>query len=253
LSRVADIATYDGREASVLARLLDVPRVVVFDSTASTMDDAHGLATLDAPAGTVVITDRQTSGRGRNGRRWASESGQGIWMTVIERPNDPRAVDVLSIRLGLRAARALDRFAAAPIKLKWPNDLYVGDGKLAGILVEARWRANRMDWVAIGIGVNVREPSGVANAAGLRPGSDRVDVLGELVPAVRGAANARGSLTDAELADFATRDYAVGHICTEPAPGQVRGISETGELLVDTGAGVRAFRDGSLTLARTTR
>jgi len=70
------------------------------------MDDAHSLATLDAAAGTVVLTDRQTSGRGRNGRRWASEAGQGIWMTVIERPNDPSAVDVLSLRLGLRVARA---------------------------------------------------------------------------------------------------------------------------------------------------
>ena len=103
-----EIAKYDGRDAATLARLLDVPSVVVFDSTESTMDDAHGLATVDALPGTIVLTDRQTSGRGRNGRRWASESGQGIWMTVIERPDDPRAIDVLSIRLGLRAARALD-------------------------------------------------------------------------------------------------------------------------------------------------
>ena len=125
---MAEIAKYDHRDASSLARLLDVPRVVVFDSTASTMDDAHGLAAVDAPAGTVILADRQAAGRGRNGRRWASDSGQGIWMTIIERPNDPRAVDVLSIRVGLRAARALDRYAASPIRLKWPNDLLVGEG-----------------------------------------------------------------------------------------------------------------------------
>jgi BirA family biotin operon repressor/biotin-[acetyl-CoA-carboxylase] ligase len=246
---VAEIASYDGRDAATLARMLDVPRVVVFDSTASTMDDAHGLATIDAPAGTVVLTDRQTAGRGRNGRRWASESGQGIWMTVVERPNDPSAVDVLSLRLGLRAARALDRFAASPIRLKWPNDLLVGDGKLAGILVEARWRAGRIDWVAIGIGVNVRAPSGVASATGLLPGVQRVDVLTELIPAVRAAAAARGALTAGELEEFAARDFAIGRACIDPVPGEVRGITAAGELLVDTATGVRAFRDGSLTLA----
>lgn len=213
------------------------------------MDDAHGLAALDAPAGTLVLTDRQTSGRGRNGRQWASAAGQGIWMTIIERPDDSRAVDVLSIRLGLRAARALDRFAASPVRLKWPNDLLVGDGKLAGILVEARWRGERVDWVAIGIGVNVREPSGVASTAALGDGVERVYVLAELVPAMRAAAAARGALTASELDEFATRDYAAGRACIDPVPGEVRGISPAGELLVHTAAGVRAFRDGSLTFA----
>ena len=216
------------------------------------MDDAHALAADGAPAATVVLADRQTSGRGRAGRRWTSASGQGIWMTVIERPNDPRALDVLSIRLGLRTARALDRHAASPVRLKWPNDLYIADGKLAGILVEARWRANRIDWVAIGIGVNVRVPD-VENAAALEPGTDRVDVLAEMVPAVRAAAHARGPLTAGELDEFAARDLSAGRACVQPTPGQVRGISATGELLVETEAGLRAFRDGSLTFAGATR
>jgi BirA family biotin operon repressor/biotin-[acetyl-CoA-carboxylase] ligase len=167
-------------------------------------------------------------------------------MTVIERPNDVRAVDVLSIRLGLRAARALERYADWPLRLKWPNDIFVGDRKLAGILVEARWRSSRVDWVAVGIGVNVRPPAGLTNAGALRAGVDRVAVLGELLPAVRAAANARGSLTQEDLREFATRDLAVGRTCVDPASGRVCGINESGELLVDTGAGVRAFRGGSL-------
>ena len=213
------------------------------------MDDAHGVASVGAPAGTVVLADRQAAGRGRNGRRWASESGQGIWMTILERPNDPNAVDVLSIRVGLRAAKALDRFAASSVGLKWPNDLFIGDGKVAGILIEARWRANRIDWVAIGIGVNVREPRGVASAVALSDGVERVQVLEELVPAIRSAAAARGALTASELSAFADRDVARGRACVEPAPGEVQGINERGELLVATRSGVRAFRDGSLTFA----
>jgi len=251
--RVVDAASYDGRDAVSLSRLLDVPRLVVLDSTASTMDDAHALASAAAPAGTVVLADRQTSGRGRAGRRWASESGQGIWMTVIERPNDTSMLDVLSIRLGLRAARFLDRYVASPVRVKWPNDLYVGEGKLAGILVEARWRADRIDWVAIGIGVNVRAPADVENAAALEPDTKRVDVLAELVPAVRAAAHARGPLSPSELEEFATRDVAAGRACLTPAAGRVRGITSSGELLVDTDLGLRAFRDGSLTFAGATQ
>ena len=246
---MAEIATYDGNDASSLAKTLAVPRVIVFDSTESTMDDAHSAAAVDAPGGTIVIADRQAAGRGRNGRRWASEAGQGIWMTIIERPNDPRALDVLSVRVGLRAARALDRYTTSPVGLKWPNDLFVDDGKLAGILIEARWRANRIDWVAIGVGVNVRMPSGVASAASLIGGTSRVEVLGELVPAIRSAATSRGLLTSGELTEFSERDVARGRACLEPTQGEVRGINESGELLVDTGHGVRAFRDGSLTFA----
>lgn len=249
---MADRITYDGHDGDAFARLLDVSRVVVLDSTGSTMDEAHALAAAGAPAGTVVLTDRQTSGRGRNGRRWASERGQGIWMTVIERPNDASAVDVLSIRLGLRVARALDRYAPSSVRLKWPNDLFIADGKVAGILVEARWRASRIDWVAIGIGVNVSAPADVPGAAALAPGVDRVDVLAELVPAMRAAAHARGALAPEELAEFATRDIAVGRHCVDPVPGRVRGIAPTGELLVDTPVGLRAFRDGSLTFAGAT-
>lgn len=246
---MADIARYDGYDAASLAALLDVPRVVVFDSTASTMDDAHGLAAVGAPAGTVVLANRQTAGRGRAGRRWASDGGQGIWMTVVERPNDAAALDVLSIRLGIKAARVLDRYANESVKLKWPNDLFLGGGKVAGILVEARWRARRIDWVAIGVGVNVRAPSGLAVAAGLAAHTGRIDVLAELVPAVRAAAAGRSVLTASELEEFSARDVSAGRACTDPAPGIVRGISAEGELLVETTTGVRAFRDGSLTFA----
>ena len=249
---MGEIAAYDGRDPATVARLLGVPHVVVFDSTSSTMDDAHGLAAVGAGAGTIVLADRQAAGRGRNGRRWASDGGQGIWMTLIERPNDPRVIDVLSLRIGLRAARALERFAAAPLGLKWPNDVFSGTGKLAGILVEARWRSDRIDWVAIGIGVNVREPANVVNAAALRSGSERLDVLAELVPAVRAAASSRGPLTAAELDEFSSRDVARGRACVEPVRGEVRGINSAGELLVSTGGEVRAFREGSLTFSGAT-
>ena len=137
-----------------MQRALDLPRVEILETTRSTLDVAHRLASQGAPSGTLVIADEQTAGRGRDGKNWQSSAGAGLWLTLIERPKDVSGLDVLSLRVGLVSAEALDRFASEPIRLKWPNDLYVDRGKLAGILVEARWREQAVEWVAIGELVN---------------------------------------------------------------------------------------------------
>jgi BirA family biotin operon repressor/biotin-[acetyl-CoA-carboxylase] ligase len=186
--------------------------------------------------------------RGRHGRRWVSAPGSGIWLTLIERPRDPSAVRLLSLRLGLHAARVLDRYTSSPVRLKWPNDLYVGAGKLAGTLVESRWRDNRIDWVAIGFGLNVRQPAQLPGAAALVGVESRSDVLAERVPALRAAAAASGDLTETELARYAERDAARGRSCTEPARGIVRGIDAQGAIIIRTAAGDVACHSGSLVL-----
>lgn len=232
----------------MLERLLDVPRVELLESTTSTLDVAHRIAAEGAAAGTLVIANEQTAGRGRGGKSWQSSPGAGIWLTLIERPRDTSGLEVLSIRVGLAAAESLDRFATEPIRLKWPNDLYAERGKLAGILVEARWREQVVEWVAIGLGVNVRPPANLDNGAGLESGTDRLDVLSELVPAVRAAAQATGPLAAHELEEFNARDLARGKVCVEPALGRVAGITPTGELLVALADSVAPFRSGSLVL-----
>jgi BirA family biotin operon repressor/biotin-[acetyl-CoA-carboxylase] ligase len=243
-------APYDGVPAAELARLLDLPQVESYAVVPSTMDLAHAAAQAGTPAGTLILADRQSAGRGRNGRRWASASGAGLWLTMIERPADPSALDVLSLRLGLGVADVLDRYMDSPVRLKWPNDLFAAHGgKLAGILVEARWHDERPAWVAIGIGINVRLPADVPDSAALKPDSSRVALLTELMPAVRAAASARGTLTDDEMADYSARDLARGQPCREPAVGTVAGITASGELLVRSGAAIGAYRSGSLVFA----
>ena len=242
------VASYDGLRDDELARRLGVPIVVAFDVVGSTLDVAHTLAGEGAAAGTLVVADAQSAGRGRHGRAWRSESGGGIWLTLVERPRDTVALDVLSLRIGLALAPALDAFAAESIRLKWPNDLYVAGVKLGGILVEARWRDGAPEWVAIGVGVNVRAPLGEARATGLRAGVSRLDVLEALVPAIRDAASRTGALAPTELAAFAARDLGVGRQCVEPLVGRVRGIDASGALLVDVGSRVTAVRAGSLVL-----
>jgi BirA family biotin operon repressor/biotin-[acetyl-CoA-carboxylase] ligase len=228
--------------------MLGLPRVELLESTTSTLDVAHRIAARGAPAGTLVIANEQTAGRGRGGKSWQSSPGDGLWLTLIERPIDTSGLGVLSLRVGLAAAEALDRFASEPIRLKWPNDLYVDEKKLGGILVEARWREQTVEYVAIGLGVNVRTPRSVRSAARLEAGTDRLDVLSELVPAVVAASRASGPLKADEMEEFDARDLARGRKCIEPAVGRVAGITPTGELLVALADSVAEFRSGSLVL-----
>ncbi|HEV8449081.1 MAG TPA: biotin--[acetyl-CoA-carboxylase] ligase [Gemmatimonadaceae bacterium] len=242
------VVLYDGASAAVVAALLGVPRIELLGTVTSTQDVAHELASADAPAGTLVLAHEQTSGRGRHGRAWTSNPGAGVWLTLIERPSDPASADVLSLRVGLGLARALERFTTDPVRLKWPNDVYIGDRKLAGVLAEARWRDGAIEWVAVGVGINVVAPSAEPRAIGLAAGTTRLDVLRAVVPQLRDAAAALGHLTDSELAEFAARDYAAGHGCVEPVAGRVAGIDRTGALLINTGSRVAAVRAGSLVL-----
>lgn len=242
-------AHYDGVDGPALARRLDVPAVHVYETVPSTMDLAHALAEAGAPSGSLVLADAQEAGRGRQGRGWTSEPGRGIWLTLVERPDEASGVEVLSLRIGLAIAESLESFAVAPIRLKWPNDVFVADGKLAGILSEGRWRSGRLDWLAIGVGVNVRPPETASpgtNAGALRPGVSRLDVLEQLVPAVRAAAAAPGPLDAGEVGRFHARDLAVGRAVVSPSRGIVAGVDASGAVTVVGAAGASLHRAGSL-------
>ena len=242
------ISRYDGCTGDELALSLGLPRVVAFAEVGSTLDVAHAVAADGAPAGTLVIADAQTSGRGRMGRTWRSEAGAGVWMTLIERPRDIAALDVLSLRIGLALAPVLDAFAGATVQLKWPNDLYVGARKLGGILVEARWRDSAPEWVAIGVGVNVRAPERESRAIGLDAQVSRIELLSRMLPPMRAAAAVIGPLSRSELDAFASRDAVVGRRCREPVAGVVRGLDSSGALLVDVGSEITVVRAGSLVM-----
>lgn len=245
----AIVATqYDGVDRSVLAKRLELPLVVAYTEVSSTLDAAHLLAANGAPEGTLVLAESQTAGRGRAGRAWSSESGKGIWLTLIERPVSRASLEVLSLRVGLAAAAALDAFTDEPIRLKWPNDLYVDGKKLGGILIEVRWRDERPEWVTIGFGINVVPPADQPNAIGLSVPVNRTEILRALVPGIRTAAQATGVLSAAELEAYSTRDMARGKRCIEPLRGRVRGITPSGELLVELADSLIAARSGSLIL-----
>jgi BirA family biotin operon repressor/biotin-[acetyl-CoA-carboxylase] ligase len=246
----AESSALDGIAVDALAMRLGVPAVRVYESVDSTLDVAHRLARDGAVAGTLIVADRQTKGRGRGGKTWTSPPGSGLWITLIDRPPEPANLRVLTLRLGLALARTLEPFADGAIGLKWPNDLYRGRGKLAGVLVEARWRGSSPEWLAVGVGINVISPAGVDRSAGLVAGTGRVDVLTAVIPALReAAANTADTLDSTELAEFARRDIALDRSCEQPAQGIVRGIAATGEIVIATADGDVMFNSGSLVLA----
>lgn len=131
-------------------------RVVYYTSTGSTMDEARREAVEGAPAGTLVIAEEQTAGRGRFGRRWVSPAGQNLYFTLVLRPETSQ-LRRLAIISPLAVSRAVDEAAAVSSRLKWPNDVQLGGRKLAGVLIESEVAGAIARFSLVGIGINVNQ------------------------------------------------------------------------------------------------
>lgn len=144
-----------------IAALLETRRygrsLDVRGQTGSTNDDARAAAEIGAPAGHVVLADRQSAGRGSRGRLWESPGGTDLYFSIVERVAlPPERLPPLTLAVGLGVARAVDALVAgAGARVKWPNDVWLDERKCAGILVEAATRGSRADALVIGIGINV--------------------------------------------------------------------------------------------------
>jgi len=230
--------TLDGVPAAELATRWGVPQCGLFRQLPSTLDAIHQLGLQGAPAATSVIAEEQTAGRGRDGRTWHSPPG-GVWLGVLLRPQHA-VLGTVSIRAGLAVADTVDALLGGPVsRLKWPNDVLLDDRKLAGILCEGRWQGERLQWLAVGVGINVRNavPAAVASRA-----------IG-LVPALVRSAALDPALSERECAAFAERDWLRGRQLRSPAAGRAGGVRPDGALLVDLGAGTIGVREGHVELA----
>jgi BirA family biotin operon repressor/biotin-[acetyl-CoA-carboxylase] ligase len=132
-------------------------RPYVFRATAgSTNDEARGLAAAGAPEGAVVVADAQTAGRGRLGHVWHSPPGVSLHVSVVLRPRGPPArLSGLTLVVAVALAEAVERFLPGPAALRWPNDLFLGGKKAAGVLTELDAEGATVRHVIVGVGVNV--------------------------------------------------------------------------------------------------
>jgi BirA family transcriptional regulator, biotin operon repressor / biotin---[acetyl-CoA-carboxylase] ligase len=127
-----------------------------FKTLGSTNEKAGILARAGAVDGTVVVADHQSQGRGRLGRAWDSPSGVNLYFSLILRPDiQPRFAAQLTLLTGLALAESVAEMGADSVEIKWPNDLLLGGKKLAGILTEMAVEESQIQFVVVGVGINV--------------------------------------------------------------------------------------------------
>lgn len=241
--------------------------IIALDACDSTSSELLRRADQGAPAGTVVVADRQTAGRGRRGRNWLSAPAASLTFSLLWRFGGPPArLSGLSLAVGVALARGLESLGARGIRLKWPNDvlLAVDDdfAKLAGILVELA--TDRLGTLAvIGVGLNLQAPLDdlLQPATGLdqslMPLPDRHLVLAAILREL-------GRVLDAFAVDgfsgakmdwqqrHAWQGLAVRLVADDGTgvDGVCEGVDDDGALLLATAAGVRRILSGDVSLRR---
>jgi BirA family biotin operon repressor/biotin-[acetyl-CoA-carboxylase] ligase len=216
--------------------------------TGSTNDVARALAEAGAPSGTIVTAGRQSAGRGRRGRVWSAPEGRALLLSAVVREL-ARGQALLPLAVPLAVCEAIEAVGAPGCAIKWPNDVWIDERKVAGVLVEARLP----DWAVIGIGVNVAiAPDEFP--ADLRWPATSIGT-GASVEAVRDAiCAALERWTNAPraevLAAFGDRDALSGRrVEWEGGQGVARGVDRDGNLTVERrDGGLAALGSGEVSL-----
>ena len=222
--------------------------------TGSTNDHARALALAGAAHGTVVVAaERQTAGRGRQGRTWSAPPGRALTLSAIVRLAGP-LLEQLPLATAVAVSEACEAVVPVTCRIKWPNDVWIAGRKAAGVLIEAR----PLDaWAVIGIGLNVDTepvefpPDLRDTAASLRSASGRpVDRDAALDALLARLAAWLPRLGDprAVAAAFRERDALDGERITwtaagVPRAGEARGIDDDGALVAFTDEGERVRLD----------
>ena len=134
--------------------------VLYIDTIDSTNTKAQELAEKGYPSGTLVVADKQESGKGRRGRSWVSPSGTGIFMTLMIKPDiNPNNASMLTLVAALAVAKAITSVTGEEAMIKWPNDIVVNGKKVCGILTEMNAQFDYINHIVVGIGINVHNES----------------------------------------------------------------------------------------------
>lgn len=202
-------------------------------TTTSTNDRARALAIAGAPHGTLVTATEQTAGRGRQGRTWTAAAGDALLMSLVLR--DPPAL--LPLAAAVAVADAVTGTSGPEARIKWPNDVLLGGGKVAGILAEGRPQEG---WTVLGIGLNVagsaaRLPERAATL-GRGPG-DVEPVLAAVLAALEDVL----ALDELEVLErFRARDALAGReVSWLGGHGRAVGVDDAGRLVVEQAGGER--------------
>lgn len=252
-----------------LARTIYAGNLHFAPVTSSTNTDAMAAARNGAPHGSVFFADEQRAGRGRGDHAWHSAAGEGLYVSVLMRPElSPVFLPLMPLSAGLAAADAIRTATGLDVDLRWPNDLLIGPRKTGGILVEAQSESNAIAFIVVGIGINVHQrdfQSGLATPAtslDLELGhvfGQRTSRQVLLIRLLKSLEREAGRLLDpAARAEIPTRVEAAsswvrGRQVEVHGPqeytGTTEGLDEHGFLLVRTADGVVQVQTGGIRTA----
>ena len=138
--------------------------IIILDTVDSTNNVAKQLAMQGCADKTLVIAEKQTQGRGRMGRSFISNEDNGIYMSLVLRPDMHISDSIyITVMCAVAVSEAIEELCNVNCSIKWVNDIYIGDKKVCGILTEAAQLTDKLDYAVVGIGVNVTEPKGGFN------------------------------------------------------------------------------------------
>lgn len=237
----------------------DVTVLPVIDST-----NQYLLERIDSlRSGDACVAEYQQAGRGRRGRQWQSPFGANLYLSMYWRlEQGPAAAVGVSLVIGIVIAEVLHRLGALDVKVKWPNDLYMQDRKLAGILVELMGKTGDAAQLVIGIGINLRmRPSSGQGIAqdwiNLQEAGIDIDrnVLTSML--ITELSRALEVFEQSGLSSFIPRWQALDNFYNRPVKllmgerevhGIERGINEQGALLLEENGEVKAYIGGEISL-----
>ncbi len=131
-------------------------KVFFHQTISSTMDEAFALGVQGEPEGALVCAEGQTKGRGRLGRTWISPKGKGIYLSIVLRPKlPPTRIAELTLLSAIAVCEAVNHVCGITARIKWPNDILIGNRKAGGILTEMSAEMDRVKFVVVGLGLNV--------------------------------------------------------------------------------------------------
>lgn len=240
-------------------------KIFSFDDIDSTNNCAKALAGCWAEEGTVVVAEYQSAGRGRLGRAWESNRNENLTLSIILRPSlQTAAVNLLPLYVAVAVASAVEAVTGLRVECKWPNDLLIGGRKFAGILLEGSVNQNELDYVIIGIGINVNQtafPPAITNAAtslAREAGHpvDRAVLFREVMGALEGhydslIANGFSGILPlwTARATMINKPITVSQNGTTFS-GIVKGVSRDGGLVLQTGNSEQTLFAGDVTILK---
>jgi BirA family transcriptional regulator, biotin operon repressor / biotin---[acetyl-CoA-carboxylase] ligase len=257
---VADLQK--SRRGKILGR-----KILFLESTDSTNRRAREEARRGAPEGTAVIAESQSGGKGRLGRSWISPPGVNAYFSLVMRPPlPPERVPPMTLMAGVSCAWAIGRVTGLDVRLKWPNDIFIGGKKAAGILAEMEGGNSPRQFVILGIGINVNwEGEGMpadlretATSLRIEAGKefDRAGLVGETLAELEKdyVLFREGGFSERMREEWTRFALGIGKRAMLTFPGhqlfgEIRGLDRDGALLfADLEGNTRRFTAGEVSL-----